>query len=155
MVRSTNWDEICMLSMNDANASFKSFYDTLNFHLDEMAPYKKVSRKEFRLMRKPWITKDILRKCNERDSLLKDIKNETDPVRIESLRKDYKSLRNKITQEKRDNKKSHFATYFESNKTKSSDIWKGIRSLVHIKPTKASSIKLLMKIKILLVILGR
>ena len=94
-------------------------------------------------MLKPWITKDILRKCNERDSLLKDIKNETDPAKIESLRKDYKSLRNKITQEKRDSKKSHFAAYFEKNKAKSSDIWKGIRSLVNIKPTKSSTFKLL------------
>ena len=31
----------------------------------------------------------------------------------------------------------------ENNKNKASDIWKGIRSLVNIKPTKASSIKLL------------
>ena len=93
-------------------------------------------------MIKPWITKDILRKCNERDSLLKDIKNEIDPVKIESLRKDYKLLRNKITQEKRDSKKSHYAAYFEKNRNKPSDIWVGIRSLVNIKPTKATSIKL-------------
>ena len=58
-------------------------------------------------MLKSWITNDILRKCNERDSLLKNIKNETDPVKIESLRKEYKSLRNKITQEKHDSKKAH------------------------------------------------
>ena len=75
VINSINWDEICKMDMNDANTSFNSFYDTLNFHLDEMAPYKKVSRKEFRLMLKPWITNDILRKCNERDGLLKDIKN--------------------------------------------------------------------------------
>ena len=143
VISSINWDEICMLYRKDSNASFKAFYDTLNFYLDEMAPYKKVSRKEFRLMLKPWITNDILRKCNERDSLFKDIKNETDPVKIESLRKDYKLLRNKITQEKRDSKKSHYAAYFEKNNNKASYIWKGIRSLVNIKPTKASSIKLL------------
>ena len=142
VISSTNWDEICMLYKNDSNASFKSFYDTLNYHLDEMAPYKKVTRKEFRLMLKPWITNDILSKCNERDSLLKDMKNENDPVKIESLRKDYKLLRNKITQEKRDSKKSHYAAYFEKNRNKASDIWKGIRSLVNIKPTKATSIKL-------------
>ena len=94
-------------------------------------------------MLKPQITNDILGKCKERDSLLKDIKNETDPVKIESLRKDYKALRNEITQEKRDSKKAHYAAYFEKNKNKASDIWKGIRSLVNIKPTKASSIKLL------------
>ena len=29
-----------MLPFNDANVSFKSFYDSINF-LDEMAPYKK------------------------------------------------------------------------------------------------------------------
>ena len=56
-------------------------------------------------MLKPWITKDILRKCNERDSLLKDFKNEIDQVKIECLRKDYKLLRCKITQEKRDRNK--------------------------------------------------
>ena len=52
-------------------------------------------------------------------------------------------LRNKITQEKRDSKKSHYASYFEKNKKKSSDIWKGIRSLVNIKPAKTSNIKLM------------
>ena len=52
-------------------------------------------------------------------------------------------IRNKITQEKWDSKKAHYAAYFEKNKNKASDIWKGIRSLVNIKPTKASSIKLL------------
>ena len=41
VINALNWDEICMLHSNDASASFKSFYDTLNFHLDEMAPYKK------------------------------------------------------------------------------------------------------------------
>ena len=62
---------------------------------------------------------------------MQDIKNETDPVKIESLPKDYKSLRNKITQEKRDSKKSHLAANFEKN-----DVWKGIRALVNIKPSK-------------------
>ena len=68
----------------------------------------------FILMLKPWITNDILRKCNGRDSLLKDIKTKTDQVKIESLRKDHKFLRNKITQEKRDSKNSpHYSAYFE------------------------------------------
>ena len=106
VINGTNWEEVCMLHFNDANVSFKSFYDTFIFHLDETAPYKKVTLKEFRLMLKPWITKEILRKCDERDSLLKNIKVETDPIKIESLRKEYKLLRNKITQEKRNSKKN-------------------------------------------------
>ena len=67
----------------------------------------KVTQKEFRLMLKPWITKDILRSCDERDSLLNDIRLESDPVKIEPLHVEYKLLRNKITQAKRNSKKSH------------------------------------------------
>ena len=81
--------------------------------------------------------------CDERDSLLNDIRLESDPVKIESLHVEYKLLRNKITQAKRNSKKSHYVSYFENNKMKSSDIWKGIRSLVNIKPSKTSNIKLM------------
>ena len=47
-----------------------------------MAPYKKVTRKEYKLMLKPWITKEILQKCKMRDSLIKSISKENDPVQI-------------------------------------------------------------------------
>ena len=75
-----DWEEICMIRIGSSSASFKSFHDTLNFHIDEMVPSKKVTLKQFRLMLKPWITKDILRKCDERESILKDIKSENDPI---------------------------------------------------------------------------
>ena len=32
-----------------------------------MVPYKKVTRKEYKLMLKPWITDEILQKCKKRD----------------------------------------------------------------------------------------
>ena len=143
VTQNTDWDEICMLYIRDASASFKSFVDKINFHLDEMAPFKKISRKEYKLTQKPWIANDILKQCEERDSLLGDIAKENDPVKISSLRNKFKRIRNKITKEKRDSKKLYYASYFEKNKKKSSDIWKGIRSLVNIKPTRASNIKLI------------
>ena len=59
------------------------------------------------------------------------------------LHPDYKKLRNEITKEKRLSKKAYFTSYFEKNKQKSSDIWKGIRSPVNIKPLKSPSFKLL------------
>ena len=39
--------------------------------------------------------------------------------------------------------KSYYTSYFETNKNKSLDIWKGIRSLVIIKSPKSSNIMLL------------
>ena len=95
------------------------------------------------MLLKPWFSKEILEKCKKRDSLLKSISNEGDPVIKVTLRNDYKKLRNDITKDKRDSKKSYYASYFEKNKLKSSEVWKGIRSLVNIKASKSTSIKLL------------
>jgi Notch-like protein len=108
-----------------------------------MVPSNKVTLKKFRLMLKPWITKDILRKCDERDSLLKEIKAEIDPVRKKILRTNFNALRNQVTKEKRQSKKAYFTALFEKNKNAVSNIWKCIRSLVNLKPSKKSSIKLM------------
>ena len=56
-------------------------------------------------------------------------------------------IRNEITKDKRDNKKAYYTSYFEKNKHKSSNIWKGIRSLVYLKSAKTNIIKLLDKNK--------
>ena len=61
-----DWDQICDFEKNDPDFSCKSFYDNINFHLDEMAPYKKMTRKEYKLMLKPWISKEILQKCKKK-----------------------------------------------------------------------------------------
>ena len=81
-------------------------------------------------------------KCSQRNSILKEISVETDKVKINSLQIKYKALRNEITKEKRDGKKAYFTAYFEKNKKKSSEVWKGIRSLVNIKQTKTNLFKL-------------
>ena len=101
VINGLDWEEICMIRIGSSSASFMSFHDTLNFHIDEMVPSKEVSLKQFRLMLKPWITKDILRKCDERDSLLKEIKSENDPVRKKILRTNFNALRNQVTKDKR------------------------------------------------------
>ena len=108
-----------------------------------MAPLKKVTLKEQRLMLKPWITRDILQKCKNRDELLNEMRKENDPIKKQELRKKYKILRNSINEEKRQGKKEHNKAKFEKNKNKARDIWKGIRSLVNIKAPKTSSIKLM------------
>ena len=143
VVNGLNWEEICMIRIGDASASFKSFYDTVNFHLDEMAPDQEVSKKELKLMLKPWITKDILAKCDKRDELLKQFKSEKNPDTAAHIYKEYKMIRNQITAYKRRGKKAHNIAQFEKNKSSISTVWKSIRSLVNMKPGKKSSIKLM------------
>ena len=132
-----------MLRFNDSNVAFSSFNNTINFHLDEMSPYKKVTLKEYRLMLKPWITTDILNKCKERDKLLKEILKEDDANKLAELREKYHKMRNEITNDKRTSKKDFYTTQFEKNKNKSSKVWQDIRKLVNVKSVKTSSIKLL------------
>ena len=138
-----NWEEICMLRIGDSSASFKSFLDTINFHLDEMSPSTEVTKKELKLMLKPWITKEILSKCDRRDELLNQYKNEKNTVIANQLYKEYKQVRNQITKDKRRSKKAHNIAQFEKNKNSISTVWKSIRSLVNMKPGKSSSIKLM------------
>ena len=82
-------------------------------------------------------------KCKCRDNLLKSIAKETDETVLNNLWNQYKKLRNEITSDKRKSKKDYFHSYFEKNKQKSSDIWKGIRLLVNTKALKSSNIKLM------------
>ena len=138
-INSMNWVEICDLNRHDPNFSCNNFFNTITYYLDEFAPFKKVSRKEYELMLKPWITKEILDKCKRQDSILKTISKERDPVKIVDLRNEYKKLRNEITIDKRVGKKTYYFEYFENNKLKSAEIWKGIRSLVNIKASKSIS----------------
>ena len=74
---------------------------------------------------------------------LKSIAKETDEFVLTNLRSEHKKLRNEITSDKRKSKKEYFNSYFEKNKQKSSEIWKGIRLLVNTKAPKSSNIKLM------------
>ena len=60
--------------------------------LDEFAPNKKVTEREFKLNYKPWISKEILQQCQERDK--------NDPALKNILYARYKTIRNIITQRK-------------------------------------------------------
>ena len=55
-----------------------NLYLNLTYLLDEMAPYKKLTKKELKLKQKPWITKEILGDIYKRDQLLHSYQKEID-----------------------------------------------------------------------------
>ena len=55
----------------------------------------------------------------------------------------YKLLRNQLTSKKRESKIQYYKSYFEKNQQKSAALWKGIRSLVNIKPTNKSDVSII------------
>ena len=66
-----DWNRICNLELNDPDMSCTNFFNGITYLLDEFAPFKKVTKKEMKLLSKPWISNEILKKCKDRDSILK------------------------------------------------------------------------------------
>ena len=64
-----SWDSVLQLNDNDPNISFNNLHNNIVYLLDEFAPYRKITKKEFKLKAKPWIDHDILKKIIERDKL--------------------------------------------------------------------------------------
>ena len=83
-----------------------------------MAPYKTLSRKEYKLKSKPWITKEIQFLMWERDKIFHQYCKEKDDQKRQILYNKFKNKRNNLTS-------------------------KGIRSLVKIKPTYQRDILIL------------
>ena len=141
----TDWNSIISTELNDPNISLKNFYDHINFILDELAPYKKLNKREIKLKTKPWITNAIISKMHERDKLLRKFCNLKDKnsVHAKNIFNQYKIIRNELTNLKRQSKSNYYKEYFEVHKNKSSMLWKGIRSLVNISNSSKKDIKLL------------
>ena len=79
-LNNTNWDDISDPD-KDTNTSFSKFYNKVTKLLDEMAPYKKLTKKEIKLQQKPWITRGILNSMSKRDIFHKDFVTEKDPAK--------------------------------------------------------------------------
>ena len=112
---SINWDEVIKLDLQDPNISFAEYYTTINNLIDKYMPLRKMSRKEVKLMFKPWISYDILKMMKERDSLKYKFNHTKDQSKKADLDKRYKELKNKIIENTRKNKKSYFQDFFGKN----------------------------------------
>ncbi len=103
-LNNTNWDDISDPD-KDTNASLSNFYNKVTKLLDEMAPLKKLTKKEIKLQQKPWITRGILNSMSKRDIFHKDFVTEKDPAKKARLGTMYKSYRNLIVTLLRKSKK--------------------------------------------------
>ena len=97
-----------------------------------MAPVKKLSKKEANIKMRPWITINILKDMNERDSILKQCSKEKDVAVKENLFKLYQSKRNKVISDIRNSKGDYYHNFFLENKSDIKKTWEGIKNIVNI-----------------------
>ena len=97
LLKDLNWNKILKTDDKDPNKSMDNFYQQINYLLDEFAPYKKITKKQFRLKSKPWINNEILTKIKQRDKLFHKYCKEKDSNKKVELYNEYKIVRNVIT----------------------------------------------------------
>ena len=133
-----NWTEVISPQKMDSDFSFNKFMETVNLNLDKHMPWKKMSKKDFKLEAKPWITYGILNSIKRRDTLLRKYIGCPEGDRKNELHRQYKMLRNRIVALIRLSKKNHYQTYFTQNSTDLKKTWKGIKSVINIKAASDS-----------------
>ena len=45
VINNLNWEQICNLEKKEPELSYRNFYDTFTYYLDEFAPYRKVIKR--------------------------------------------------------------------------------------------------------------
>ena len=61
------------LSLNNFNDIFNEFYRLISKTISQHVPLKRYSRRQRKLLKKPWITKGILTSIKKKSSMLKPI----------------------------------------------------------------------------------
>jgi len=137
-----DWDHYLPPGMNTEESIYK-FYNTLTNLLDEMAPMKKLTKKELSLKQNPWITYGITKSMKKRDQLYKEFLSENNPDNKKNIFINYKKYRNMIISLIRKNKRKFYIDYFTEHNKNIKKTWEGIRQLVNINKKKSVSIKLI------------
>ena len=130
-IQNLSWDDVIPPEF-DTNDSLSSFYGKITDLLDEMAPIKRLTKKEQGLIERPWITFGISISIKSRDICYKEFLEEKDKT-LKSLKFNiYKQKRNMITSLIRLSKKKFYSDFFIENQTNVKKTWEGIRQLLNV-----------------------
>ena len=66
------------MELNDTNKSFDNFFTVMNDLLDTYVPYKKLSLREVKLKKRPWLTKGILTSIKGKNRLYRKFSQNKD-----------------------------------------------------------------------------
>ena len=98
----------------DIDKKVEILLETLKEILDKNIPLKKLTRKERKRKKRPWITKQVQKSIRTKNKIYKKICKQK--FQDKSLCNDYKDLRNKITHTKEKAKKEYYHSLLQSSK---------------------------------------
>ena len=118
----------------DLNGKFDTFLLNLHNLVNKHCPQKKLNKRALKLKNKPWINFQIQRMMK-----IREFKSTKSPNDLKA----YKQFRNRIVNEIRESKKSHFHQYFDEHKNNMKMLWKGIKNIISIRPGNFDSVRFL------------
>ena len=111
-----DWNTILAIDQNDINLSLENFMNIIECLLNKYAPLKKMTKKQLKNLKKPWLTSGILKSVKNKNKIFNKFCKAKDPLRKRGLHQQYKHYRNQITTLTRISKEKHYKQYFETNK---------------------------------------
>ena len=102
---------------------------------------KKISNKDKKTMKKPWITNRILKSIEKKNRIYRKCirtKNSTKREEFHNLFKSYRNFLNKIA---RLSKANYYKTFSEDNKNKLNKVWEGIKEIININKKNTQKIR--------------
>ena len=129
-LREIKWTELFLGKTSED--CYNIFFNCIEKLLDEMAPIRRLSKKEINLLKRPWITNGLLKSMHDRDLTHSNFVKENDPEAKGELFKMYKRKRNLVKILIRRSKQDYYVAYFEENKSNIKKTWDGIRNIVNI-----------------------
>ena len=122
-LRTEEWNSL--YSTDDIQAKTNFFINTLQQHITKSTQVRQLPRKY--LKRKPWMTKELLRRINEKNKLyLAIIKNPQNAV----LERNYKAVRKEVAAEIKIVKQSHYSARLNESGGDSKRLWKTVKEIV-------------------------
>ena len=126
--RSLDWREILSLENRNIETSLDAFLSSVNGLVDRHVPIATLTKKQRN--KKPWITSEILKQMQIRDSYLSKYLN----CKSEESR----NFRNLVVGLCRRSKAKYFDDYFDQNAKNTRKIWKGVKEIVSLKSSSTS-----------------
>jgi hypothetical protein len=134
----------------DPNMALENLHEKLDLLIKAHLPKRKMTQKEMRMVQKPWITNEIIKKINKRNKTHGKFLKEQDPEKKKELHEQFKNLRKDVTFMLRDSFKEHYKNFFEENSNNLRKTWRGIKSIIQISTSnKSDNISLMIENKLI------
>ena len=137
-LKAIDWNQLFYNSGSEE--ALEIFFNTIERLLDEMAPVRRLTKKEIEFLKKPWVTIGLTKSIEDRDKSYKLFAAEKNPLTKQQLWETFRTKRNLVKILNRKSKREYYANFFEENKTNLKRTWEGIREIVNLNKKNKISI---------------